>query len=427
MSSLALLSLFFFFLMIRRPPRSTLFPYTTLFRALLRDGVVVARQLFEVRLDERQHALVDERAVHPLKLALDSVAHDELLLRFERQRGETRLLIGLNHPRLHERRLGIRGIAARERVECMGPVLDALLLEIQLTELLVYAKLVLAPRLCREVLRNRVWSLEVGEAQAHHPESILGELALRAREPREFLERRAVVATDELAIEHGEKRMQPFLETGLFEQRPAVHVERALVKRRRFAFLHHRRVGLLGLGVAAERKQQLAAAELGFVAIDALGILRDQAVQGRERAPEIAGLIVGVRELIEHAVVARMGRVGPQQILVHLDRVAVFTRAGTPGQAVLCALDLEIAETAHRFRAHPIARGGVEKLAISLDRGCPAGFDRGIALHDDLSSLETRDSPHPDLGRWCGAGREQTGTSHDSAPFHGAFSDVRTA
>src|SRR3712207_7535472 len=29
---------FFFFLMIRRPPRSTLFPYTTLFRSLLPDG-----------------------------------------------------------------------------------------------------------------------------------------------------------------------------------------------------------------------------------------------------------------------------------------------------------------------------------------------------------------------------------------------------
>src|SRR2546429_7814585 len=28
----------FFFLMIRRPPRSTLFPYTTLFRSLLRDA-----------------------------------------------------------------------------------------------------------------------------------------------------------------------------------------------------------------------------------------------------------------------------------------------------------------------------------------------------------------------------------------------------
>src|SRR5262249_61903296 len=37
--SLSLLSLIFFFLMIRPPPRSTLFPYTTLFRS------VVARAL----------------------------------------------------------------------------------------------------------------------------------------------------------------------------------------------------------------------------------------------------------------------------------------------------------------------------------------------------------------------------------------------
>src|SRR5258705_8020848 len=32
-------SLFFFFLMIRRPPRSTLFPYTTLFRSTLHQQV----------------------------------------------------------------------------------------------------------------------------------------------------------------------------------------------------------------------------------------------------------------------------------------------------------------------------------------------------------------------------------------------------
>src|SRR3712207_9483137 len=36
------LSSMFFFLMIRRPPRSTLFPYTTLFRSELRDVVLVA-------------------------------------------------------------------------------------------------------------------------------------------------------------------------------------------------------------------------------------------------------------------------------------------------------------------------------------------------------------------------------------------------
>src|SRR3989441_10051611 len=34
--------LFFFFLMIRRPPRSTLFPYTTLFRSGLAGGVAQA-------------------------------------------------------------------------------------------------------------------------------------------------------------------------------------------------------------------------------------------------------------------------------------------------------------------------------------------------------------------------------------------------
>src|SRR2546430_15857275 len=37
------MSLFFFFLMIRRPPRSTLFPYTTLFRSLLTRERLIAR------------------------------------------------------------------------------------------------------------------------------------------------------------------------------------------------------------------------------------------------------------------------------------------------------------------------------------------------------------------------------------------------
>src|SRR5438270_13976901 len=43
-------SLFFFFLMLRRPPRSTLFPYTTLFRSV-------------PLLDEDLRAVIDERFV----------------------------------------------------------------------------------------------------------------------------------------------------------------------------------------------------------------------------------------------------------------------------------------------------------------------------------------------------------------------------
>src|SRR2546430_8483518 len=41
----------FFFLMIRRPPRSTLFPYTTLFRS--RDGKISAKRMERARLAAR--------------------------------------------------------------------------------------------------------------------------------------------------------------------------------------------------------------------------------------------------------------------------------------------------------------------------------------------------------------------------------------
>src|SRR2546430_5523528 len=46
--------------MIRRPPRSTLFPYTTLFRSVLRDGVPVPRRVVDraaLQLGERGDAV----------------------------------------------------------------------------------------------------------------------------------------------------------------------------------------------------------------------------------------------------------------------------------------------------------------------------------------------------------------------------------
>src|SRR5256885_12829041 len=46
--------MFFFFLMIRRPPRSTLFPYTTLFRSGARRNPPVGNQL-----DEAVHGLME--------------------------------------------------------------------------------------------------------------------------------------------------------------------------------------------------------------------------------------------------------------------------------------------------------------------------------------------------------------------------------
>src|SRR3970282_2772497 len=57
------LSCFFFFLMIRRPPRSTLFPYTTLFRSLSADDIgpgrlqIAAKESWEGRSEEHTSEL----------------------------------------------------------------------------------------------------------------------------------------------------------------------------------------------------------------------------------------------------------------------------------------------------------------------------------------------------------------------------------
>src|SRR5688572_31815997 len=54
--------IFFFFLMIRRPPRSTLFPYTTLFRSLTKKLLIFFCQLCQyllIRVGE-QHRRSEE-------------------------------------------------------------------------------------------------------------------------------------------------------------------------------------------------------------------------------------------------------------------------------------------------------------------------------------------------------------------------------
>src|SRR2546430_717527 len=61
--------LFFFFLMIRRPPRSTLFPYTTLFRSAPAIGD---------ELSERRIAGVREEAIERLVDPAFVVGHERL-------------------------------------------------------------------------------------------------------------------------------------------------------------------------------------------------------------------------------------------------------------------------------------------------------------------------------------------------------------
>src|SRR2546430_14284640 len=55
--------IFFFFLMIRRPPRSTLFPYTTLFRS----RVILATQLLVIFPGTPQRKVVAPGVAEPAK------------------------------------------------------------------------------------------------------------------------------------------------------------------------------------------------------------------------------------------------------------------------------------------------------------------------------------------------------------------------
>src|SRR5438876_11404751 len=97
------LFIFFFFLMIRRPPRSTLFPYTTLFRSLLHALLDEQRQLA---------ALLEPRArIACLALRLHLVLHR---LRHAVECGADRARLGAG-----QRRESIRELAALESLEAV--------------------------------------------------------------------------------------------------------------------------------------------------------------------------------------------------------------------------------------------------------------------------------------------------------------------
>src|SRR5574342_1266943 len=59
----------FFFLMIRRPPRSTLFPYTTLFRSTEPQGVAMMRGLVATLEQHHNVRILDEAVDAAVRLS----------------------------------------------------------------------------------------------------------------------------------------------------------------------------------------------------------------------------------------------------------------------------------------------------------------------------------------------------------------------
>src|SRR2546430_11301711 len=66
---------FFFFLMIRRPPRSTLFPYTTLFRSGNDDAIRAIRVILQKLVDAIVSASNEARIREQVEMAGRSEEH----------------------------------------------------------------------------------------------------------------------------------------------------------------------------------------------------------------------------------------------------------------------------------------------------------------------------------------------------------------
>src|SRR2546422_3030844 len=91
----------FFFLMIRRPPRSTLFPYTTLFRSHLQRGEVLAVPREAVDLGVRAVGDIERSEEHTSEL--QSRLHLVCRLLLEKKKDRTmRLTTGGPHTCLND-------------------------------------------------------------------------------------------------------------------------------------------------------------------------------------------------------------------------------------------------------------------------------------------------------------------------------------
>src|SRR3712207_8406572 len=94
-----------FFLMIRRPPRSTLFPYTTLFRSF-DAGVAIAQAptpgptaaehgRWHVRLERRAHRLLQDRKSTRLNSSHANISYAVFCLKKNTRRSKAALLLPL--------------------------------------------------------------------------------------------------------------------------------------------------------------------------------------------------------------------------------------------------------------------------------------------------------------------------------------------
>ena len=359
--------------------------------------MMVCRKIRDVALQMRDDlGLLLEREALPVRAAR-AVGLDEVLLAREHEVGELAFLERFDDLDLQQRRFGVIRIELDERVIGVGCVLIALLLEIEVAQVRIGDERVRPRAVPVEMPRDRLGTVEIREADRQHAERVVDELlraAHRRIQHRRIAIAARVVVGAELPVEQREERFQAVVVFLLLEQRPAVLVQRLLVKRRAVADTDHVRVGALGLAIALLHEQRLAAAKLRLVQVRRARVLGDELVERRERLVDAALRFVSARELIENEIVLRVLRISLQKPFVHLDRAAESPERLHVRRELLGVgrLELQVGEPPHRFRAqHRIVGGDVEKQAIALHGFRFTADDRRVRVDLDVGALEVLD------------------------------------
>jgi len=363
----------------------------------------VGGHVLQVGLELLHHArIVGAGAGFPVGRA-EVVALDELMLAVEHQLAEAALTVSLDRRHVEVRRLVAVGVARHVRAVDVRRILVALLVDVQVAEAGIQQPGVRALAVLAHVLLERGGALVVGERDAHHPQSVLDQLAVGALE---LLQPHGLAAAGaKLLVQHAAEGRQALERERLLEQRPAALVQALLVERRACAAPDDGGVGALGIRVALVGKQQLAASELHLIELRALRVALHDPIQCAERLPGLAGGLIGARQLIEHLVVTRIVGVSLKQRRVELDRLGPLQvhRGDFLFQPLhLAGVEVEVAETAQGLGAQ--LRIGIlqlEKVPIVFHRPGGVSAHHRVAVHVDLARGEIPD------GGLAGRGRQQ--------------------
>ena len=330
---------------------------------------------------QRGHHLFAGGAAGPVRGA-GRVGGDVAFLLHRDQIVEAALLVDLDHARLELRRARMLRMALDEGGEGAGGVGEAQALQQHLAERGVDQRVEARLRVAREILVHRRTAAEHGEGEAGDAQRILGEIGLALGHGLERGIDVLQLAGRQLAVEDGEEHRQRLVELRLLEQRPAVLVLRRLEERRLAGEGHHRRVFDFGFFITLQAEQQLRAAEMGVACQLRVRMPAVQLGERVHRLGALAGVLVGARQLIEHAVVVRVVRALREQLPVEADGVRQqLVALRTAAAAGVVHLHLQVGHAAQGLGTHRLVGREFEDLAVVLQRLLGVGRD-GVGEDD---------------------------------------------